>query len=81
MGRGPSLILTALCAFHPVLLRLSGLTLSDVPFAAMFLLTVLIAHFALDAEPKKTASRQDEIVAVLPLVFRKLRRICAALRQ
>jgi hypothetical protein len=26
--------------------------------------------FALDAEPKKTASRQDEIVAVLPLVFR-----------
>src|SRR6266853_2101801 len=46
MGRVPSLILTALCAFHPVLLRLSGLTLSDVPFAAMFLLTVLIAHFA-----------------------------------
>ena len=26
--------------------------------------------FALDAEPKKTASRQDEIVAVLPLAFR-----------
>src|SRR5258708_11875075 len=46
MGRVPSLILTALCAFHPVLLRLSGLTLSDVPFTAMFLLTVLIAHFA-----------------------------------
>jgi hypothetical protein len=46
MGRIPSLILTALCAFHPVLLRLSGLTLSDVPFAAMFLLTLLIANFA-----------------------------------
>jgi len=47
LGRIPSLFLTALCAFHPVLLRLSGLTLSDVPFAAMFLLTILIAHFAL----------------------------------
>jgi hypothetical protein len=47
LGRIPSLILTALCAFHPVLLRLSGLTLSDVPFAAMFLLTILIAHFAI----------------------------------
>jgi hypothetical protein len=47
LGRIPSLILTALCAFHPVLLRLSGLALSDVPFTAMFLLTILIAHFAL----------------------------------
>src|SRR5216683_230669 len=47
LGRIQSLFLTALCAFHPVLLRLSGLTMTDVPFAAMFLLTVLIAHFAL----------------------------------
>jgi len=46
LARIPSLILTALCAFHPVLLRLSGLTMTDVPFAAIFLLTVLIAHFA-----------------------------------
>jgi hypothetical protein len=47
LGRIPSLILTLLCAFHPVLLRLSGLTLSDVPFAALFLLTILLAKFAL----------------------------------
>ena len=47
LGRIPSLILTLLCAFHPVLLRLSGLTLSDVPFAALFLLTILVAKFAL----------------------------------
>ena len=62
MGRVPSLILTALCAFHPVLLRLSGLTLSDVPFAAMFLLTVLIAHFALS--PGKSCA----LVATLGIV-------------
>jgi hypothetical protein len=62
MRRVPSLILTALCAFHPVLLRLSGLTLSDVPFAAMFLLTVLIAHFALS--PGKSGA----LVATLGIV-------------
>jgi hypothetical protein len=62
MGRVPSLILTALCAFHPVLLRLSGLSLSDVPFAAMFLLTVLIAHFALS--PGKSCA----LVATLGIV-------------
>src|SRR6266853_11899 len=47
LGRVPSLILTALCAFHPVLLRLSGLAMSDVPFMAMLLLTLLLARFAL----------------------------------
>jgi hypothetical protein len=47
LGRVPSLILTALCAFHPVLLRLSGLTMSDVPFMAMLLLTLLLVRFAL----------------------------------
>lgn len=44
-GRVASLILTAICAFHPVLLRLSGLTMSDVPFAAMLLFTILLARF------------------------------------
>jgi hypothetical protein len=46
IGRVASLILTAVCAFHPVLLRLTGLTMSDVPFAAMLLFTILIARFA-----------------------------------
>jgi hypothetical protein len=46
IGRVASLILTAICAFHPVLLRLSGLTMSDVPFAAMLLFTILLARFA-----------------------------------
>jgi hypothetical protein len=62
MGRVPSLVLTALCAFHPVLLRLSGLTLSDVPFAAMFLLTILIAHFAL------SPGKSYDLVATLGIV-------------
>jgi hypothetical protein len=46
IGRVGSLTLTAVCAFHPVLLRLTGLTMSDVPFAAMLLFTILIARFA-----------------------------------
>lgn len=47
IGRTTSLILTAVCAFHPVLLRLSGLAMSDVPFMAMLLLTLLLARFAM----------------------------------
>jgi len=46
IGRVASLALTAICAFHPVLLRLSGLTMSDVPFTAMLLFTILLARFA-----------------------------------
>jgi hypothetical protein len=46
IGRIPSLTLTAICAFHPVLLRLSGLTMSDVPFTAMLLFTILLTRFA-----------------------------------
>jgi hypothetical protein len=72
MGRVPSLILTALCAFHPVLLRLSGLTLSDVPFAAMFLLTVLIAHFAFSPGKSRALVATLGIVVALSSSLRTL---------
>ena len=46
IGGVASLTLTAICAFHPVFLRLSGLTMSDVPFTALLLFTILLARFA-----------------------------------
>jgi hypothetical protein len=72
MGRIPSLILTALCAFHPVLLRLSGLTLSDVPFAAMFLLTLLIANFAVSPRRSWALPAALGIAAALSASLRTL---------
>jgi hypothetical protein len=72
LGRIPSLFLTALCAFHPVLLRLSGLTLSDVPFAAMFLLTILIAHFALSPRRSYALAAMLGIVVALSASLRTL---------
>ena len=72
LGRIPSLILTMLCAFHPVLLRLSGLVLSDVPFATMFLLTVLIAHFALLPERSTALAAVLGVVVVLSASLRTL---------
>src|SRR5258708_38998757 len=72
MGRVPSLILTALCAFHPVLLRLSGLTLSDVPFTAMFLLAVLLAQFALSPGVSLGPAAAVGVVAALCASLRTL---------
>jgi hypothetical protein len=41
IGEKTALFITALCAFQPVLLRMSGVIMSDVPFAAL-VLTVLV---------------------------------------
>jgi hypothetical protein len=72
LGRVPSLILTALCAFHPVLLRLSGLTMTDVPFAAMFLLAVLLAQFALSPGIPLGPAAAMGVVAALSASLRTL---------
>jgi hypothetical protein len=72
LGRIPSLILTVLCAFHPVLLRLSGLTMTDVPFAAIFLLTVLIAHFAFLPERTFALTALAGVCAALSTSLRTL---------
>ena len=72
LGRIPSLTLTALCAFHPVLLRLSGLTMTDVPFAAMFLLTALMAYFAVLPERSFVLTALVGICAALSASLRTL---------
>jgi hypothetical protein len=41
VGEQAALLLTALCAFQPIFLRLSGVVMSDIPFMA-FLLTALV---------------------------------------
>src|SRR5713101_1951895 len=72
IGRVPSLILTALCAFNPVLLRLSGLTMTDVPFAAMFLLAVLLAQFVLSPGISLGPAAAMGVVAALSASLRTL---------
>jgi len=72
LGRIPSLILTTLCAFHPMLLRLSGLTMADVPFAAMFLLTLLIVNFALSPEKSSGLTAVIGVSAALSASLRTL---------
>ena len=72
LGRVPSLILTALCAFHPVLLRLSGLTMTDVPFAAVLLLAVVLAQFALSPGTSLGLAAAVGVVAALSASLRTL---------
>jgi hypothetical protein len=72
IGRVASLILTAICAFHPVLLRLSGLTMSDVPFAAMLLFTILLARFAVAPGTSYLLVAALGIAAALSASFRTI---------
>jgi hypothetical protein len=72
LGRISSLTLTALCAFHPVLLRLSGLTMTDVPFATVFLLTVLVAHFVFCSERSSALTAVLGVTAALSSSLRTL---------
>lgn len=68
----PSLTLTAVCALHPVLVRLGGLTMTDVPFAAMFLLALLLTQFALSAGTSLGPTAALGVVAALSASLRSL---------
>jgi hypothetical protein len=50
LGLGPraALTLTAVCALHPVVVHLSGLLLSDVPFMALTVWSLVFAGLALE---------------------------------
>ena len=56
LGLAPlaALVLTAVCALHPVFLHLSGLLLSDVPFMAVAVWSLVCAHGALEHAAKPT---------------------------
>ena len=45
-----ALLLTAFCAFHPLVLFYSGSVLSDIPFAALALAALLLAEKAMQCE-------------------------------
>ena len=47
IGEAAALLLTALCAFEPVFLRLSGVIMSDVPFMALLLTALVLADSAM----------------------------------
>jgi hypothetical protein len=54
LGESAALALTAVCALHPVVIHLGGLLLSDVPFMALMVWSLVLAGWALEG---KTASR------------------------
>ena len=46
IGESAALMLTAICAFQPIFLRLSGTIMSDVPFMALVLTALVLADSA-----------------------------------
>ena len=45
IGETPALFLTAVCAVHPVFVRMSGLVMSDIPFMACLLMALALCVF------------------------------------
>jgi hypothetical protein len=68
----PSLTITAVCALHPVLVRLSGLAMTDVPFAAMFLFALLLTQLALSSGTSLGPTAALGVVAALSASLRSL---------
>ena len=50
LGEGAALFLTAVCGLHPVVVHLGGLLLSDVPFMALAVWSLVFAGVALDRQ-------------------------------
>ncbi len=57
LGDGTALALTAVCALHPVVVHLSGLLLSDVPFMALTVWSLVLAGLALQRDGTRQGAR------------------------
>jgi 4-amino-4-deoxy-L-arabinose transferase-like glycosyltransferase len=64
------LLLTAFCAFHPVVLFYSASVLSDVPFAALALVAMLLADSMLEPNARARLAALCGIVTGLSLMMR-----------
>jgi hypothetical protein len=64
------LLLTAFCAFHPVVLFYSASVLSDIPFAALALVAMLLADSMLEPNARARLAALCGIVTGLSLMMR-----------
>ena len=64
------LLLTAFCAFHPVVLFYSASVLSDIPFAALALVAMLLADRMLEPNARARLAALCGIVTGLSLMMR-----------
>jgi hypothetical protein len=70
MGDAEALLLTAFCAFHPVILFRSASILSDIPFAALALGSLVIADTAMQRSGTATAAVTCGVLAGLATLAR-----------
>jgi hypothetical protein len=64
------LLLTALCAFHPVVLFYSASVLSDIPFAALALAAMLLADTMLKPAPRPQLAALCGVMVGLSMTMR-----------
>ncbi len=72
MGRWGSVLITGLCAFHPIFLALSRRVMSDIPFMALALTGTLAADSALRPERTGRAALPVALLAGLAVLTRTI---------
>jgi len=72
IGDAEALLLTAFCALHPIVLFYSSSVLSDVPFSAMALASMIAAKRAMRSEARPAAALVCGILAALSMLLRIL---------
>lgn len=70
LNQGETLLLTALVAFHPVVLFYSGSVLSDIPFAALALGAMVLADRAMEPDASPSLMLFCGAVAGLSMMMR-----------
>jgi 4-amino-4-deoxy-L-arabinose transferase-like glycosyltransferase len=72
IGDAEALLLTAFCAFHPTILFYSASVLSDIPFSALALGTLLVANNATRREAGQAGALGCGILTGLSMLLRVL---------
>ncbi len=70
IGTGEALMLTAFCALHPLILFYSSSILSDIPFAALALLAIMVANRAMRIGEPLSEGAISGVLAGLSMLMR-----------
>src|SRR5208337_3140657 len=70
VGDWPAIVMVALCAFHPFVLLVSRVLMTDVPFAALVLTAALVADEAMRSQAPPTRAVIAGILAGLSMMTR-----------
>jgi len=72
LNEAESLVLTAICALHPVVIGYSGSVMTEIPFAAVALAAIILAERAMTPDSRPALAAACGILSALSMLLRIL---------